>query len=172
MSVTVMDGRPGPACGARSRTRIELDPFHHPPFNAGQMHESASMGSDIQEPPRSRGNARIELSEDMLKNEVLAARVKLGLNPGFGPPLVVHTVEETIQRRQPFRLSEATPGTPDEPDALATVGVQLGILSDILVKVQSALMEALEIGAAADPTPIDGRKHQTVSARSTRVTIS
>ena len=92
--------------------------------------------------------------------------------PGFGPALVAHTVEEASQCRQSFRLAEATAGTPDEPDALATIGVQLGILSDIFMKVQSALMEALEIGAAADPTSIDGRKHQAVSARSTRLTIS
>src|SRR5262245_16881462 len=33
-------------------------------------------------------------------------------------------------------------------------------------------METLEIAAAAHPTPIDERKHQTVSARSTMLTIS
>jgi hypothetical protein len=157
-SVHVMHGRAGPVRGVGRGSRVELDAFDLPPCLLCEVHESPGVGPDVKEPPRPFGRATVELAKDRPENEILVIGHEFPLDPLLRPALVVHPIEEPWERRQPLGLGESAGVTAHEPERLAAVLVELGILDGVLAEIEPAIMERLEPCAAAHPTLEDRLK--------------
>ena len=65
------------------------------------------MRSDVEERAVTGRDALVQRREQALEDEVLVGRLELLHDPLRRPPLVVHPLEVTRQRRNPFRLCKA-----------------------------------------------------------------